>query len=63
MAKRSTPKKRQARSQSSRRYKEFQKRAQKKLMGMVDFMKKLDKTGKLTDLEPKISSNVTKIKA
>ncbi|QQR83932.1 hypothetical protein IPJ72_01885 [Candidatus Peregrinibacteria bacterium] len=43
MAKRSTPKKQQANSQSSRRYKAFQNKSRKKLMGMVEFMKRVVK--------------------
>jgi large subunit ribosomal protein L32 len=35
MAKRSTPKKQQANSQSSRRYKTFQKKAQKRLLDLT----------------------------
>jgi len=39
MAKRSTPKKQQANSQSSRRYKAFQNRARKRLVNSVNLAK------------------------
>jgi len=39
MAKRSTPKKKQAKSQSSRRYKDFQNKARKRLIGTTALSK------------------------
>lgn len=46
MAKRSTPKKQQANSQSSRRYKTFQNKARKKLMNMTT-LSACDKCGEM----------------
>ena len=63
MAKRPTPKKRQSKSSSSRRYKEYENRAQKKIKGMVDYMLTLKKRGNLKATVKKESEKVTKIKA
>ena len=61
--KKPTPKKKQSRSSSSRRYKVFQNRARAKMMGRVDSMLKLKRTGKLTSVTAKSDSKVTKVKA
>ena len=67
MSKRPTPKKKRARSQTSRQHKAFQNRARKQLSGMVDAMLKLEKNPnylRLTqELEGKKEKRVTKIKA
>jgi len=46
MAKRSTPKKQQANSQSSRRYKAFQNKSRKKLLNKIA-LSKCDKCGEM----------------
>lgn len=66
MAKRPTPKKRQAKSQSSRRYKAFQNKARKRLLGIAHgFMHGHAKGVELAQKEAaeKASGKVTKIKA
>ena len=67
MAKRPTPKKQQANSQSSRRYKAFANKARKKLMGKVDFMLKLKKNPRYQKIQEeaaqKKGDKITKIKA
>lgn len=66
MAKRSTPKKQQAGSSTSRRYKTFQNKARKRLLGVAEgFMHSRKKWLEVKDEQKaeKISSKVTKIKA
>ncbi len=61
MAKRPTPKKQQAKSSSSARYKSYANKSRKKLMGMVDNMRKI---ASRSDAPAKSSKKeVTKIKA
>lgn len=66
MAKRSTPKKQQAGSSSTRRYKTFQNKARKRLIGIAQgFVHSHKKWLKAKDQQEaeKVSSKVTKIKA
>lgn len=67
MAKRPTPKKQQANSQSSRRYKAFQNKSRKKLMGMVEFMKRVVKNPRYQAIQEekgkKGMDKITKIQA
>jgi hypothetical protein len=63
MAKRATPKQQLCKSRGSRRYKAFQNKSRKKLMGKVDFMLKIEKQGKLKPAVKNVEEKVTKIKA
>ena len=67
MSKRPTPKKQQANSQSSRRYKEFQNKARKKLMGKVEYVKKLQNNKNFLRVKEesagKETEKITRVKA
>jgi len=67
MSKRPTPKKQRSNAQSKRQYKEFQNRSRKKLMGKVDFMKKLQKNPNYQALQRSAGENrsgtVTRVQA